>query len=316
MNKFAIILGEPNSINSEILAKSVAYKKKCLIIGSYKLLQSQLKILKIKRKVERFQNIQNLNMLKKKLNVLDIPLKFNKAFSVDPNESSIYIKKCFKTAHNLCLQKKIKGFINCSIDKKNLFKNKNTGVTEYLAKKNNVKDSEVMMIYNNKLSIVPITTHIKIKNVAKSLTKEIIKKKIKTLSNYYFKYFKLRPRIGVLGLNPHNFEFKKESEEMKIILPAIKSLKRKINVSGPLSADTVFLKKNLKNFDVIIGMYHDQVLTPFKALFEFDAINITLGLPYIRISPDHGVAKDKIKLNISNPKSLNRCIQMISSLIK
>ena len=141
-------------------------------------------------------------------------------------------------------------------------------------------------------------------------------RKILTLSKNYPKYFKKDPRIAVLGLNPHNFENKKDSEEIRIIKPIIKNLKKKIRISGPYPSDTIFLKDNLKKFDIIIGMYHDQVLAPFKALFGFDAINITLGLPYIRMSPDHGVAKDKIRLNISNPQSLNRCIEIISKMIK
>ncbi len=89
-----------------------------------------------------------------------------------------------------------------------------------------------------------------------------------------------------------------------------------MDVSGPFPADTIFFEDYLKKFDVIVGMYHDQVLTPFKALFGFDAVNITLGLPYIRMSPDHGVALDKKKLNISSPESLNKCIEIISKLIK
>ena len=103
---------------------------------------------------------------------------------------------------------------------------------------------------------------------------------------------------------------------MKIIKPVINKLKRKYKVSGPYPSDTIFIKDNLKKFDVIVGMYHDQVLTPFKALFGYDAINLTLGLPYIRMSPDHGIAEDKKKLNISNPQSLNRCIEIISKLIR
>jgi 4-hydroxy-L-threonine phosphate dehydrogenase PdxA len=76
------------------------------------------------------------------------------------------------------------------------------------------------------------------------------------------------------------------------------------------------LRENSKKYDVIVGMFHDQVLAPFKALFGFDAVNITLGLPYIRMSPDHGVAEDKKKLNISSPKSLNRCIEIITKTLK
>ena len=125
MNNFAIVLGEPNSINSEILAKSKAYKTGAVIIGSYKLLNSQLKILKIKRKLKKIRTPEEIDKKDKVLNVLDIPLKFKEAFKVNNKESSNYVRKCLVISHNLCLKKKIKGIINCSVNKKNLFKNKN-----------------------------------------------------------------------------------------------------------------------------------------------------------------------------------------------
>ena len=316
MISFGIVLGEPNSINSEILAKSNASKSSSIIIGSYELLKSQLKILKIKRKIMKIKKTDDIKKNDKVINVLDIPLKFKKPFNVSRKESSKYVKKCLLVSHSLCLQKKIKGIINCPINKKNLFKNKNQGVTEFLAKKNKVFNSEVMVIYNKNLSVVPITTHIKLKNVSKFIKKDFLSKKLITLNKFFIKYLKKTPKIGVLGLNPHNLELKKNSEEIKVIIPTIKLLKKSMKVSGPYPSDTVFLKDNLKKFDVIVGMYHDQVLSPFKALYGFDAVNITFGLPYIRMSPDHGIADDKIKLNVSNPQSLNRCIDMITKLIK
>ena len=103
-------------------------------------------------------------------------------------------------------------------------------------------------------------------------------------------------------MNPHNAELRKESGEIKYIIPAIKNLNKiKINLKGPLVSDTIFIK-DYKNYDLIVGMYHDQILSPFKALFKFNAINLTLGLKYIRTSPDHGVAKDRIMKKISNPQ--------------
>ncbi len=315
MNNFGIILGEPNSINIEIIAKSKAHKSNAIIIGNYNLLKSQLKILNLKKKLKKISNPKDIKKTGA-LNILDVPLKFKNAFSVKPNDSAVYVRKCFEIGHNLCLKKKIKGIINCPVNKKNVFKNENIGVTEFLAKKNKIYKSEVMIIYNKKLSVVPITTHVKVKKISTLIKKDLLFKKFKTLKNYYFKYFKKNPRIAVLGLNPHNFEFKKNSEEVKIIRPVINKLKSRYNISGPYPSDTIFIKENLKKFDVIVGMYHDQVLAPFKALFGYDAINLTLGLPYIRMSPDHGVAKDKKKLNISNPQSLNRCIEIISKLIR
>jgi len=108
-----------------------------------------------------------------------------------------------------------------------------------------------------------------------------------------------------LGLNPHCESIEKLSEEEKIIKPAIKLLlKNKINIKGPFSADTFFSKKNLSYYDVAVGMYHDQVLTPMKTIFNFEAINLTLGLPFLRVSPDHGTNNKMIGRNKSNAQSL------------
>ena len=102
------------------------------------------------------------------------------------------------------------------------------------------------------------------------------------------------------------------NEDNKILTPAIKSLKKKgYKIYGPLSADTIFLAQNRKKYDVILGMYHDQVLSPIKALKEYDAINITLGLPFYRVSPDHGPNEKMINRNLSNPLSLIRAIKFL-----
>ena len=114
------------------------------------------------------------------------------------------------------------------------------------------------------------------------------------------------------GLNPHCESIDSFNEDTNIISPTIKKLKKlKYNIQGPLAADTIFLKNNRKKFDLIIGMYHDQVLTPIKTLFEYDAINITLGLPFIRISPDHGPNQKMLGQNKSNPLSLVRAIEFL-----
>ena len=129
------------------------------------------------------------------------------------------------------------------------------------------------------------------------------------------KRFNIKPKIGLLGLNPHNFEFRKGSEELNTIIPAIKTLKKnKIRIYGPISGDTAFNNQSKTKYDVIIGMYHDQVLSPFKALYNFDAINVTLGLPYIRVSPDHGTGENIIKKNLASPKSLVECIKFFSKI--
>ena len=119
-------------------------------------------------------------------------------------------------------------------------------------------------------------------------------------------------KIAITGLNPHCESNYKNSEEEKIIYPAINYLKnKKFKIEGPLAADSLFMKKNINRFDVVIGMYHDQVLTPLKTLFEYDAINITLGLPFIRVSPDHGPNEKMLGKNISNPLSLIKAIEFL-----
>ena len=115
-----------------------------------------------------------------------------------------------------------------------------------------------------------------------------------------------------MGLNPHNAELRINSEERKIIIPCILKLKKRgVNISGPLIADTVFIKE-YKNYDLLVGMYHDQILAPFKALFNFDAINVTLGLKYLRVSPDHGIAVNLIGKNKANPTSLIKCVNFLN----
>ena len=170
-----------------------------------------------------------------------------------------------------------------------------------------------MLIYNKKLSVCPITTHIPLKNVSKNLSKYKIINKVKIINNFYKRIFNKKPKLAILGLNPHNFSPLKKSEEDTIIVPAIKSLKKMgLNVTGPISTDTSFLQH--KKFNVVVGMYHDQVLTPYKSLFEYEAINITLGLPFIRISPDHGVAENILGKKIANPQSLIQSILFFNNL--
>ena len=156
--------------------------------------------------------------------------------------------------------------INWAINKKDINSGINyNGITEFLAKKTGVSGKEAMLIFNKSLAVSPITTHIKLSKVAKNISKEKIIKKIITINNFYIKVLKIKPRIGVLWLNPHNNELNNNSEEKKIIIHALKILKRRgISVIGPLSPDTAFLDyKNKKlnilcSFDNFIIQYHSM----------------------------------------------------------
>ena len=211
--------------------------------------------------------------------------------------------------------KKGYALINGPISKKHFLAGKFSGITEYLAYKTKQKNKEVMLIYNKSLSVCPITTHIPVKEIHKQISINSIVKKIKTINKFYKTKIKKVPRFAISGLNPHCESNFNNSEEEKIIKPAIKIIKKhKINIKGPFSADTLFVNDNLKKFDVIIGMYHDQVLTPIKTLFNFNAINITLGLPFIRISPDHGPNYQMLGKNKSNPDSLKEALFFLKKL--
>ena len=169
-----------------------------------------------------------------------------------------------------------------------------------------------MLIYNHNLSVSPFTTHIPISKVSREIKKKYIIVKIKRINNFYKNVLKKKPKFAITGLNPHCESFSGENKEKKEIIPAIRYLKRnKINIKGPYASDTIFLKKNLSEFDVIFGMYHDQVLGPIKTLHGFKAINITLGLPFLRISPDHGPNTQMLGKNKSDPSSLIESLRFL-----
>ena len=303
-----IVLGEPNSTFSEILLKYfnsksfTKIKNKIVLIGNNKLFQKQMKKLKYKIKLNEITNIEN--SLKKKINIINVDYKFKNAFSEISKHSIKYIEDCFNIGLELIKDNKAFGLINGPISKRHFLKKKFPGITEYIAKKTNSIDP-VMLIYNKKLSVNPLTTHVPIKYVNKFIKKRKIINNAMKINNFYKLKLRKKPKIAILGLNPHCETTDRISEEKNQIIPAIKYLiKRKINVEGPFAADTFFLDKNIQKFDVVIGMYHDQVLVPAKTLFKFNAINITIGLPFIRITPDHGPNYEMIGKNKSDPTSI------------
>ena len=319
MNRKPIIIvaGEPNSVFLEIFFKSIKthnFKSPLIIVASKKLLQQQMKKLGYTFKINTInKNIIQFNKLdNKKINLIDIEYKFNNCFEKISSKSNNYIKRSFDIALNIIHQNNFSKFINGPISKKYFLKGKTLGITEYLATRTKKNNKVAMLIFNKNLSVCPLTTHLPLKNVHKKITKKKIYSQVALITNFYKKEFNKKPKIAITGLNPHCESNFQNSEETKIIIPAIKKLKSKNhNVNGPFPADTIFTKSLLKNYDVIIGMYHDQVLTPMKALYNFDAINITLGLPFTRISPDHGPNTSMLGKNLSDPKSLIEALKFL-----
>ena len=318
MGKEPIIIvgGEPNSIFLEIFFKSLkdnTFKSPLIIIVSKKLLQEQMrklnfdfKINDIDKELKDFSKLNN-----KKINLINVDYKFKKCFEAITSKSNKYINETFKTALNFIKQNNLSKFINGPVSKKSFLKGKTLGITEYLAKK--TKSNEVaMLIYNKDLSVSPLTTHLALKDVHKKISKQKIYNQVNLINSFYKKKFNKLPKIAITGLNPHCESNFHNSEEDRIIIPAIRKLRLKNNkINGPFPADTIFTKSLLKEYDVVIGMYHDQVLSPMKALFNFNAINITLGLPFTRISPDHGPNYSMLGKNLSNPISLIQALKFL-----
>mgnify|MGYP005995347243 FL=1 len=311
-----IINGEPNSIFLEIFFKTIKYKKfksPIILISSLKILKLQMKKLKFKNNINliEYKNLKKNIINNKSINLINVDYNQKKVFEKISNKSNSFIKASFDTALDILKDGISNKFINGPISKKSFLNKNYLGITEYLAKKTNTKKT-AMLIYNKNLSVCPLTTHLPLKMVSNKITKDLIYEKVSLIDNFYKKKRKFKPKIAILGLNPHCESVDKYNEDEKILKPAIKNLfNQGYKIYGPFSADTFFLKDNRKKFDVIIGMYHDQVLTPFKTIFEYNAINITLGLPFIRVSPDHGPNEKMMGKNISNPQSLIEAINFL-----
>jgi 4-hydroxythreonine-4-phosphate dehydrogenase len=192
-----------------------------------------------------------------------------------------------------------------------------SGHTEYIQQRTK-SDEVLMLLASDQLKVALATTHIPLKKVVNKISKELVISKATTLNQGLKQKFKIKnPNIKLLGLNPHSGEGGKiGKEEIDILIPAVKELrKKKINISYPISADTAFTKKNLKETDAFLGMYHDQVLPVIKALSFGSAINITLGVPITRTSVDHGVALDISGTGKSDPSSLKEAIKTAKKII-
>ena len=307
-NPVLVVSGDPKSVFLEIYFKSFkAAKRPLILVVSKKILKQQMKLLKYNFEINEIlsQDINKIGINNKVINFIDVTIK-------NTYDTKEYLENCFNIFHQILKKNKNISLINGPINKEKFLKNRFLGITEYLGSKNNKSKEVVMLIYNKKLSVSPITTHLPLKDVCKNISREKIINHVKKINHFFKKYLKKNPNIAITGLNPHCESNFKKSEEKNIIIPAINYLRaKKYKVSGPFPADTIFLENNYKKFDVIIGMYHDQVLAPIKSIFGFKAINITLGLPFIRISPDHGPNVSMFGKNISNPDSLIEAMKFL-----
>jgi len=269
-----------------------------------------------------YQNIKDYTRINhKQVNVFNC---WEEEVAISPGQLSEvagkYAVLSLQTAVAALKQKQIDGLVTAPIHKKNIQSAdfNFTGHTPYLKNVFEVKDVAMMLCAGN-FRVALLTEHIPVGEVAGQVTKEAILSKLSIIHKSLQKDFGIdRPRIAVLGLNPHaGDEGLIGNEEEMIIKPAIKEAKNNnILVTGPFSADAFFARNYQKKFDAVLAMYHDQGLIPFKALASGEGVNYTAGLPSVRTSPDHGVAFDiagKDKADISSfVTSLFECIDIIN----
>lgn len=284
MKRILVSVGDIGGINSYLIYVAARkYKNVDFEISmSENLFYNILKNFKIEKKLKNlffdFPYSKNLKL------ELGKPSKESTLLSINSLEFSIEKIKNEKNNYY--------GLLTMPVNKEHVenLKKGFCGHTEFLEKKFNKKLS--MLLFSKKISVLPLTRHIKLEKVEKELFRSDIKKQIKNVQKFYKGFLKKEPQILFLCVNPHCSDGKLlglSDDKLKII---VGSLKKYFIIDGPISADSAFSKKNLQKYDLFVGTYHDQVLIPFKMLSFNSGVNITLGLDFLRVSPDHGPAYD------------------------
>ena len=326
MKKILYSPGEPSGIGPDLiiqLCKSTFWtdiKIPILCLSDPKLLIQRAKDLGKKITLKEISAIEQLQ--KNKKNIIQV-MHVSDCGNTKPGKlyksNAQYVLDNLKFGIDEALKNKNLAIVTGPISKENIISiNKAfSGHTEYIQQRTK-SDEVLMLLASDQLKVALATTHIPLKKVANKISKELVISKATTLNQGLKQKFKIKkPNIKLLGLNPHSGEGGKiGKEEIDILTPAVKELrKKKINISYPISADTAFTKKNLKETDAFLGMYHDQVLPVIKALSFGSAINITLGVPITRTSVDHGVALDISGTGKSDPSSLKEAIKTAKKIL-
>ena len=314
--------GDPSSIAPEITIKALQSKKIHenifpIIVTDPKLIYNYSEIIDDNWKVNEIHDQENYTDYKtNSFNV--IPIKTNKTVKLgEPSiENCSFIKKSITKCIELENTTSASAIVTNPINKNIMYKSgfKYRGHTEFLASfsKNNIQP--VMMLVGKNLKTIPLTIHVPLSQVSSLISEELIITTVKITAKYLSFYFGIKkPKIILTGLNPHSGENGDIGfEEQKIIIPAIQKIQKNNNflIKGPFAADTAFSYEARQNYDVAICMYHDQALIPIKTLDFYNGVNVTLGLDFIRTSPDHGTGFDIAGKNIANPESLISAINL------
>ena len=314
MTKFFISPGDPAGIGPEVTLKALSKNKKIqnnfILAGDKNLYQNLIS-----------QNNLDLNLIEEDSDEEGVifkhfPLKNNVSIGNPDVGNANYIIDILSHGALGCLKNEFKGLITGPINKELINQSgfEFSGHTEFLADIANVK-KVVMLLMNKKLKIALLTTHIPLSEVPSKISKKNLENTISIISDEFENTWKIKnPSICLLGLNPHAGEGGYIGhEEEEILKPFVNSSPK--NVFGPISADTAFIEENINKYDVFLAMYHDQGLPVIKSMGFGNTLNVTMGLPFIRISVDHGTAYEIAGKNKADFSSMDEALKISVSLL-
>ena len=312
MKKIALSPGDPAGIGPEICLKSLYDNSENLC--NFELIGDIDFYKKLSKDLNLDLSFQNIFKREDFVTVKNISLDSEITFGMPNVSNSKYILDVLMTGSLGCLNKEYSALVTGPINKKiiNDYGFEFSGHTEFLADISNTKNV-VMLLANSKLKVALLTTHLPLSKVSESITSKKIIETTKILNDSLKKLWKIKnPKIGILGLNPHAGEGGfLGNEEIEIIEPAIRTLHQEnLEIDGPISADTAFLEEKLNKYDAYLAMFHDQGLPVLKSMGFGDSVNITLGLPFTRISVDHGTAYELAGKNKADPSSFKKSMEL------
>jgi len=320
-----ITLGDVAGIGAEVTLKALAQKQlrslaNFILIGNAEALGETARLCKIGLKINKIKNVDEITSSKdNSVALLDTGSVSKLIFGKSRASYGRLAITCVDRALDLIKTGAADALITAPVNKYAITKAgfSFSGHTEYLAKSAKAHNFAMMLI-GGPLRVVLVTRHIPLKKVPHKLTTHEVFETLRLTYEFLKKDFGiLHPKIAVCGLNPHSGEgMTLGNEEVKIIQPAINRAMRFAKVIGPLSADTLFYSAQKGNFDAVVAMYHDQGLIPLKMLALHQAVNVTLGLGFVRTSPDHGTAYDIAGKNKANPGSMIEAIKLAVKLAR
>jgi 4-hydroxythreonine-4-phosphate dehydrogenase len=315
--RVGITQGDMNGIGPEVIIKT--FSDPTMLELCTPVIFSSVKLMNFYKKQAgaeelNFHLVRDAEQIQhRKVNLVNF---YEEELQVEPGKPSPvagkYALRSIDLACEALLQNKIDLLVTAPIDKNSIAANLPgfNGHTEYLRQKLNAQHS-LMLLMQDALRVGLVTDHVPLREVAQHITKERIVQKAKVMAKSMLEDFGIRkPKIAVLGLNPHAGDGGTiGKEELEIIMPAVEQLKAEnILAFGPYSADGFFGSGSYQKYDAILAMYHDQGLAPFKALSFSGGVNYTAGMKYVRTSPDHGTAYDLAGKNSANESSFRQAV--------